>query len=105
MQKEKQEQLSKRLYVLVDEKLPPIYGAVQGGHAIAQWMLEHFENLTWKNETVVYLSCNIDQIIYRLEGQDISIFREPDLDNQITAVAILGNSQNERVFKKLKLLK
>lgn len=31
----------KRLYVLVDKKLNPIYGCVQGGHAVAQYMLEH----------------------------------------------------------------
>jgi hypothetical protein len=93
------------LYILVDESLSPIYGAVQGGHAIAQWMLEHLENLSWKNETVVYLSCNIEKMLYILEGQDISIFREPDLDNRITALAVLGNSQNEKVLKKLRLLK
>ena len=31
----------KRLYVLIDKKLNPIYGCVQGGHAVVQYMLEH----------------------------------------------------------------
>ena len=31
----------KRLYVLIDQKLDVVYGCVQGGHAVAQWLLEH----------------------------------------------------------------
>lgn len=31
---------NRRLYVLIDESLDPIYGCVQGGHAVAQYMLE-----------------------------------------------------------------
>jgi hypothetical protein len=93
-----------RLYILVSEDLAPIYGAVQGGHAIAQWMLEHSDNLYWKNETVVYLSCNVEKMKYLLEWDDISIFREPDLNNKLTAIAVVGNPRNERMFKKLRLL-
>lgn len=95
---------SSRLYILVSEDLAPIYGAVQGGHAIAQWMLEHSDNLYWKNETVVYLSCNVEKMKYLLEWDDISIFREPDLNNKLTAIAVVGNPRNERMFKKLRLL-
>jgi hypothetical protein len=95
---------SNRLYILVSEDLAPIYGAVQGGHAIAQWMLEHSDNLYWKNETVVYLSCNVEKMKYLLEWDDISIFREPDLNNKLTAIAVVGNPRNERMFKKLRLL-
>ena len=95
---------SNRLYILVSEDLAPIYGAVQGGHAIAQWMLEHSNNLYWKNETVVYLSCNVEKMKYLLEWDDISIFREPDLNNKLTAIAVVGNPRNERMFKKLRLL-
>jgi hypothetical protein len=96
--------MSNRLYVLVSNQLEPIYGAVQGGHAIAQWMIEHSNNLYWQNETVVYLSCDIQSILWKLGDDDISIFREPDLDNIITAIAVVGNAKNERVLKKLKLL-
>ena len=95
---------SNRLYILVSEAVAPIYGAVQGGHAIAQWMLEHSDNLYWKNETVVYLSCNVEKMKYLLEWDDISVFREPDLNNKLTAIAVVGNPRNERMFKKLRLL-
>ena len=90
--------------MLVSNTLPHIYGAVQGGHAIAQWMLDHHENLYWQNETVVYVSCNIEKMLYVLQGQDISIFREPDLDNQLTAIAVVGTPDNMKLFKHLKLL-
>lgn len=93
-----------RLYVLVSNKLAPIYGAVQGGHAIAQWVLEHHDNLYWKNETVVYLSCDIEKMLYVLRDQDISIFREPDLDNALTSIAVVGNPANMKFLKHLKLL-
>lgn len=88
----------------MSDTLTPIYGAVQGGHAIAQWMLEHHDNLTWKNETVVYLRCDVLKTLSQLAGEDVSIFREPDLGNEITAFALLGNEHNRRILKKLKVL-
>jgi len=67
-------------------------------------MIEHHDNLTWKNETVVYLSCDILKTLSSLGTEDVSIFREPDLGNEITAAAVLGNERNIRVLKKLKTL-
>ena len=29
-------------YILIDKNLDPIYGAVQGGHAVAEWLLQHW---------------------------------------------------------------
>ena len=34
--------MKNRLYVLIDKGLDPIYGAVQAGHAVAEWLLEHW---------------------------------------------------------------
>ena len=83
-----------KLYVLVSNKLNPIYGAVQGGHAIAQFLIEH-PNSEWQNHTVVYLSCDIDNIVRKIQNKftgkfnckEISFFNEPDLDNELTAIA------------------
>ena len=33
----------KRLYVLINQNLSPVYGAVQGGHAVAQYLLDYPE--------------------------------------------------------------
>lgn len=48
----------KRLYVLIDRTLNPIYGCVQGGHAVAQYMLEHSN---WNNEYLIYLYADIER--------------------------------------------
>ncbi len=98
------QQDNNRLYVLISNRLQSVYGAIQGGHAIAQWMLDHLNDLRWKNETVVFLSCDIEKMLFLLEGEDFSTFREPDLDNQLTAIAVLANSKNRKLFKHLKLL-
>lgn len=92
----------KRLYVLIDESLDPIYGAVQGGHCVAQWLLDH-PNQQWNNHTLIYLTCNIEKEYEKLKckDKDFSYFIEPDLGNKLTTCALLGN---KNTFAKLKLL-
>ena len=89
----------KRLYVLIDQKLDVVYGCVQGGHAVAQWLLEH-PNQNWNNS---YLYADLDKWRVRLDltNKDYSMFREPDLNNQLTAIALQDDG---RMFKKLKLV-
>lgn len=92
----------KRLYVLIDQKLDVVYGCVQGGHAVAQWLLEH-PNQNWNNNYLIYLYADLDKWRVRLglTNKDYSIFREPDLNNQLTAIALQDDG---RMFKKLKLV-
>jgi len=92
-----------RLYVLISNELNPIYGCVQGGHAVAQWMLDH-PNQDWNNSYLIYLSAEVDKWKDKLDylNVDYTKFDEPDLDNQTTALAILGN---DKLFKKLNLVK
>lgn len=73
----------KRLYVLIDQKLDAVYGCVQGGHAVAQWLLEH-PNQEWNNSYLIYLYAD-------LVNKDYSSFYEPDLGNQLTAIACSRN--------------
>lgn len=80
----------KRLYVLIDQKLDAVYGCVQGGHAVAQWLLEH-PNQDWNNNYLIYLYADLDKWKVRL-----------DLDNQLTAIALQDDG---RMFKKLKLVR
>ena len=80
----------KRLYVLIDQKLDAVYGCVQGGHAVAQWLLEH-PNQDWNNNYLIYLYADLDTWRFRL-----------DLGNQLTAIALQDDG---RMFKKLKLVR
>lgn len=94
----------RRLYVLVNKKLAPIYGCVQGGHAVAQFMLEN-PNQKWNNEFLIYLYADTDKWAYKLQKQGVkcSIFREPDLNNSITAIAVQDDSGE--LFKNLSTVK
>jgi hypothetical protein len=89
-----------KLYVLIDKTLEPVYGCVQGGHVVAQWLLDHPKQ-NWNNQYLIYLSADIQKWKNKLELFDIeySEFKEPDLGNKITALAIHGH---DRVFKNLK---
>ena len=92
-----------RLYVLIDKNLDSIYGCVQGGHAVAQWLLDNpLQN--WNNNYLIYVSADLDKWKERLDilGIEYTEFKEPDLDNQVTAIAVLNN---DKVFKNLKLMK
>lgn len=92
-----------RLYVLIDNNLDSIYGCVQGGHVVAQWLLNH-PNQDWNNSYLIYVSADISKWKEKLDilEVDYTEFREPDLNNQITALAVLNN---DRMFKNLKLIK
>ena len=93
---------TQRLYVLIDKALDSVYGCVQGGHAVAQWLLSHPDQ-NWNNSYLIYLSADLSKWISRLNclGIDYTSFQEPDLKDRTTAIAVLGN---EKLFKNLKLV-
>jgi hypothetical protein len=92
-----------RLYVLIDKSLAPVYGCVQGGHAVAQWLLNHPKQ-TWNNNYLIYLQASVEEWKNKLNylGIDYTQFNEPDLGNRTTSLAVLGN---DKLFKKLELMK
>ena len=92
-----------RLYVLIDKSLTPVYGCVQGGHAVAQWLLNHPKQ-TWNNNYLIYLQASVEEWKNKLNylGIDYTQFNEPDLGNRTTSLAVLVN---DKLFKKLELVK
>ena len=92
-----------RLYVLISNKLDSIYGCVQGGHAVAEWLLNH-PLQEWNNNYLIYVSADISKWKQKLDILEIDYteFKEPDLNNEITALAVLNN---DKLFKKLQLIK
>ena len=96
-----------RLYVLIDKSLDSVYGCVQGGHAVAQWLLDNPQQ-TWNNEYLIYLRADVEHWKCKLEMMDIHYteFREPDLNNRTNAIAIYSTDENKnsRLFRNLKLV-
>lgn len=64
--------------------------------------MEH-PNQDWNNNYLIYLYADLDKWKVRLDlvNKDYSSFYEPDLDNQLTAIALQDDG---RMFKKLKLV-
>ena len=93
----------KRLYVLINQDLDPIYGCVQGGHAVAQYLLDNKDTQEWNNNYLIYLYADIDKWSRKLKrmNKPFSIFYEPDLGNIPTAIA---TEDSGKLFKNLKLV-
>ena len=94
----------KKLYIITDPNLSPSQRAVQSAHAVAQFQIEH-PLAPWCNGILVLLTPDIDRSFYsRNKDQAImdcftrwyvggfdfqTIWKEEDLDNAITSIAIL----------------
>lgn len=82
----------KKLYVIVRKDLSISQRAVQAGHAVAEFLL-HGPFSRWNNGTLIYLGVKgliqLENLKQRFEKENIPYieFKEPDLDNQITALA------------------
>lgn len=100
--------MKNKLYVLIDRNLDPIYGAVQGGHAVAEWLIEHGQE-KWQNDYLIYLGTDLEDIkknyLEYMPYSNFTEFFEPDLDNKLTAIAIYEGDMTDRLKRKIKKLK
>lgn len=96
----------KKLFVIIRKDISASQQAVQAGHAVAEFLL-HSDFLDWDNGTLIYLGvkglCQLENIKQKFEWEDISYieFKEPDLNNEITAIATAVNNKH---VKRLNLL-
>jgi len=96
----------KKLFVLIRKDLSTSQQAVQGGHAVAEFLL-HSNFSDWDNGTLIYLGIKglyqLEKWMLNLKELDIpfTIFKEPDIGNEPTAIA---TDQGEELFKRLRLL-
>lgn len=107
-----------KLYIIVRDDLSPAQKAVQASHCAAQFQKEH-PNSSWVNGTMVLMQNDSEDAYYqrfsriRIQRENHDIFqefikgtiygsnfttywREPDLGNKLTAVAILSEYNNEK---------
>lgn len=98
-----------KMYVLTRNDLSETYRMVQGAHALAAFSNEHPEKFKmWGNQTLIFLCVRnlieLEDWVSRLDGDNIdcSVFYEPDLKDQPTALAYWGDGL---LFKNLKTVK
>lgn len=99
-----------RIYSLTRKDMSQGQKAVQSGHAIAQYIIDHnpHQNGLWSNGSIINLELgsekSLKKWIKKLEelGIKYSIFREPDMNNEITSIAALHKGE---IFKGIPLLK
>lgn len=101
-----------KLYIVTREDLPPGSAAVQAMHAAIQFMMDHpLISRAWFEESnyLAFLSIrdepSLEKLVQKAESRGIiySIFREPDLGNQITAAAFEPGIMGRRLCSNLKL--
>lgn len=101
-----------KLYVVVRNDLQPSYQAVQAAHAGIQFQHEYpVISREWheKSKYLVHLSArdinHLETLIQKAQLKDInvSIFREPDIDNEITAVAFEPSDLSKKLLSNLPL--
>lgn len=95
-----------KLYVLIRKDLSKSQQAVQGGHAVAKYVLRD-QGLRWVNGTLVYLAVKNEDDLRHWEkklkerGRMYVTFREPDIGYQRTALATVAGGElflNERLL-------
>jgi len=97
--------MNDKLYVVVRRDLTHAQRAVQAGHALAEYLLK--DSTSWSNGTLVYLGVSGEDDLYRTYeslddwGFDPHSFREPDMEDQMTAIACLGSN---KILKRIPLL-
>jgi hypothetical protein len=100
-----------KLYVIVKGDLSPSKKAVQASHAAAQFQKEH-PLAPWVNGTMVLLTPEIpnrsleDFVPWDRSQVFLTVWREPDMGDQITSICVLREFQNSRTgqTRGLKLL-
>jgi hypothetical protein len=81
--------------------------AVQAGHAVAEYMLHGLSFRRWNNETLIYLGVKgliqLENLKMKLQENNIPFveFREPDLNNETTAIA---SDEECKIFERMNLL-
>jgi len=95
-----------KLFIVVRKDLTQSQQLVQSGHVIAEFLLTKPDS-KWKNKTLVILGLNnldeLNKLIFKLDQMGIKWvgFKEPYIDNELTAIAC---DEDESIFSGMELL-
>lgn len=102
----------KHLYVVTRRDLFPGYQGVQSQHALAEFTFQYPEEFkTWRRESnyLAWLSVgdedDLKKLAIKIGRADVKLvaFFEPDVQFQMTAIAIEPGAKSARLLKKLPL--
>lgn len=88
--------------------MPKNYQAVQAGHAVAEYMIECPN--TWENGTLIYLRVQDENELTNWADRfhEMHIVRcpfyEPDLNDEMTALAVKSSPEVDELLKDMKLV-
>ena len=104
---------AQKLYILTYRTLPIGYQAVQCAHALREFT-EKFaaENQKWytTSNTIVLLTCSnlqeLNKTLTKAQALGISYapFYEPDIDNELTAIAFVPCAETAHLLRHFQLL-
>ena len=101
-----------KLYVVTRQDISFGYQGVQAQHAIVEFCFQHPEIAkTWYENSnyLGFLSVANENELMALAEQaaandiHVSVFREPDVDNEVTAIAIAPGPKSKKLVSKLEL--
>ena len=92
--------------------MSPGYQAIQSAHALAEFSFEHpFLNKEWYEHSKALTLLSVkdeNQLIYLIKqltekNIPLSIFIEPDINNQVTAIAIAPSAEAKKICSSIPL--
>ena len=102
-----------KLRIITRSDLPFSVQAVQAGHAAIDFQHQYPETSKfWQKNSnyLVYLTVKTEQELFKLLrkaeslGIKVTTFFEPDIDNQLTAIALEPSQLSKKVTSSLKLM-
>lgn len=105
-------QIHQKLIVITRRDLSPGSQAVQAAHAAIEFQHEYFKIAKqWNSESkyLIFLSVQDEQSLLTLlekiqkHGLKCSVFREPDINNEITAIAVEPSEKSRKLCSNLPL--
>jgi peptidyl-tRNA hydrolase len=101
-----------KMFLITRADLAPGQQAVQTAHVLTEFIFEHqYEAARWKNESNTIVMLTVDdeyqllQLLNQAREQSISnsLFKEPDLQDAVTAIALAPGNATHKLCKTLSL--